>query len=81
LLPLQNTLTIEGESGKGIEEVEEAGRRGFSSRIDLPKKLYNKLYDIDQIKAELKNGVLKVKVIVPKIKKEERNYAINVKVE
>jgi HSP20 family protein len=41
--------------------------------------LPEKLYKIDQIKAEMKNGVLKV--IVPKIKEEERNEVINVKVE
>ena len=70
----QNTLTIKGEGAKESEEVEEGGRK-FSSRIDLPEKLYK----IDQIKAEMKNGVLKV--IVPKMKKEEMNNVVNVKVE
>ncbi|KAK2351598.1 heat shock 22 kDa protein, mitochondrial [Trifolium repens] len=70
----QNTLTIKGEGAKESEEEEEGVRR-FSSRIDLPEKLYK----IDQIKAEMKNGVLKV--IVPKMKEEERNDVINVKVE
>jgi HSP20 family protein len=70
----QNTLTIKGEGAKESEEEEESVRR-FSSRIDLPEKLYK----IDQIKAEMKNGVLKV--IVPKMKEEERNDVINVKVE
>ncbi|XP_058758983.1 heat shock 22 kDa protein, mitochondrial-like [Vicia villosa] len=71
----QNTLTIKGEEGaKESEEEEESGRR-FSSRIDLPEKLYK----IDEIKAEMKNGVLKV--IVPKMKEQERNNVINVKVD
>ncbi|CAK8561337.1 unnamed protein product [Lathyrus sativus] len=71
----QNTLTIKGEKGaKESEEEEESGRR-FSSRIDLPEKLYK----IDEIKAEMKNGVLKVSV--PKMKEEERNNVINVKVD
>ena len=65
----QNTLTVKGEGAKESEEVEEGGRK-FSSRIDLPEKLYK----IDQIKAEMKNGVLKV--IVPKM-----NNVFNVKVE
>nr|AEK12766.1 hsp23 [Medicago sativa] len=70
----QNTLTIKGEGAKESEEDEEGARR-FSSRIDLPEKLYK----IDQIKAEMKNGVLKV--VVPKMKEEERNDVINVNVE
>lgn len=70
----QNTLTIKGKSAKESDEEEESVRR-FSSRIDLPEKLYK----IDNIKAEMKNGVLKV--TVPKIKEEERNDVINVNVE
>ncbi|KAJ1418493.1 HSP20-like chaperone [Sesbania bispinosa] len=69
----QNTLTIKGEGAKESEE-EEGGRR-YTSRIDLPDKLYK----IDQIKAEMKNGVLKV--IVPKMKEEERSDVFNIKVE
>ncbi|KAJ1411936.1 HSP20-like chaperone [Sesbania bispinosa] len=69
----QNTLTIKGEGAKENEE-EEGGRR-YTSRIDLPDKLYK----IDQIKAEMKNGVLKV--IVPKMKEEERSDVFNIKVE
>lgn len=73
----QNTLTIRGEEGgaKEGEDEEEGGARRYSSRIDLPDKLYK----IDQIKAEMKNGVLKV--VVPKMKEEERSDVINVKVE
>ncbi|CAI8606947.1 unnamed protein product [Vicia faba] len=67
----RNTLIIKGEEGG--EDSEESGRR-FSSRIDLPDKLYKN----DEIKAEMKNGVLKV--ILPKMKEEERNNVINVKV-
>ncbi|XP_027355764.1 heat shock 22 kDa protein, mitochondrial-like isoform X2 [Abrus precatorius] len=69
----QNTLTIKGEGTK--EGDEEEGARRYSSRIDLPEKLYK----IDQIKAEMKNGVLKV--VVPKMKEEERNDVISIKVD
>ncbi|KAL5061734.1 hypothetical protein RYX36_023471 [Vicia faba] len=67
----QNTLIIKGEESG--QESQESGRR-FSSRIDLPDKLYKN----DEIKAEMKNGVLKV--IVPKMKEQERNNVINVEV-
>lgn len=70
----QNMLTIKGEGGKESEDDEEGARR-YSSRIDLPEKLYK----VDQIKAEMKNGVLKV--VVPKMKEEERNDVFSVKVE
>ncbi|XP_061352520.1 heat shock 22 kDa protein, mitochondrial-like isoform X2 [Gastrolobium bilobum] len=70
----QNTLTIKGEGAKESDD-EEGGPRRYTSRIDLPDKLYK----IDQIKAEIKNGVLKV--VVPKMKEEERNDVINVKVD
>lgn len=70
----QNTLTIKGEGGKESEDDEEGARR-YSSRIDLPEKLYK----VDQIKAEMKNGVLKV--VVPKMKEEERNDVFSVKVD
>ncbi|MCL7038998.1 hypothetical protein MKW94_009824 [Papaver nudicaule] len=69
----QNTLTIKGEGGKETED-EESVRR-YSSRIDLPSKIYK----LDQIKAEMKNGVLKV--IVPKVKEEERSDVVQVNVE
>ncbi|XVF13367.1 hypothetical protein REPUB_Repub08aG0202400 [Reevesia pubescens] len=67
----QNTLIIQGEGGK---EDEESGRR-YSSRLDLPPSLYK----VDEIKAEMKNGVLKV--VVPKVKEEERKDMYQVTVE
>uniref|UniRef100_A0A5B7BG28 SHSP domain-containing protein n=1 Tax=Davidia involucrata TaxID=16924 RepID=A0A5B7BG28_DAVIN len=69
----QNTLIIKGEGEKESEE-DEYGP-GYSSRLDLPPKLYK----IDEIKAEMKNGVLKV--IVPKVKEEERKDVFQVKVD
>ncbi|KAF8114076.1 hypothetical protein N665_0043s0139 [Sinapis alba] len=70
-LALENdTLVIRGE-GKDVEdggeEGGETGNRRFTSRIGLPEKVYK----TDEIKAEMKNGVLKV--VVPKMKEEERN--------
>ena len=68
-----NTLIIHGED-KGETEDEEHRRR-YSSRVDLPEKLFK----TDEIKAEMKNGVLKI--VLPKLKEEKRTDAINVKVE
>ncbi|EHA8587358.1 Small heat shock protein, chloroplastic [Cocos nucifera] len=65
----QNMLVIKGESPEeeeGEGEEEERGWRRYSSRIDLPPNLYK----IEDIKAEMKNGV--IKVVVPKVKDEER---------
>ncbi|ESQ54783.1 hypothetical protein EUTSA_v10026232mg [Eutrema salsugineum] len=65
----QDTLVIRGE-GKDEDdggEEGESGTRRFSSRIGLPEKIYK----TDEIKAEMKNGVLKV--VIPKMKEEERN--------
>ena len=69
----QNTLTIKGEGGK--EEGEEESGRRYISRIDLPEKLYM----TDQIRAEMKDGVLKV--VVPKVKEEQRADVFHVNVE
>ncbi|KAF8380489.1 hypothetical protein HHK36_027976 [Tetracentron sinense] len=69
----QNTLVIKGEGQKESEE-EESGRR-YTSRLDLPQNLYK----LDQIKAEMKNGVLKV--VVPKVKEEERKDVVQVPIE
>ncbi|XP_038906133.1 small heat shock protein, chloroplastic-like isoform X2 [Benincasa hispida] len=69
----QNTLIIKGEAGKESEDEED--RRRFSSRLDL---LAN-LYELNSIKAEMKNGVLKV--AVPKVKEEERKDVRHVTVE
>lgn len=56
----EDTLVIKGE------EDDEGGRK-FSSRIELPEEEYK----ADEIKAEMKNGVLKV--VVPKISRESNN--------
>ncbi|KAI8538326.1 hypothetical protein RHMOL_Rhmol09G0093800 [Rhododendron molle] len=44
--------------------------------IDHPEKLYK----TDQITAEMKNNVLKTKVVPPKVKEEERSDMFHVKV-
>lgn len=69
----QNTLVIKGEGEEKTEE-EESGRR-YSSRIDLPPGAYK----VDQIRAEMKNGVLKV--VVPKVKEEERKDVFQIKID
>ncbi|KAK3434590.1 hypothetical protein EUGRSUZ_D02073 [Eucalyptus grandis] len=71
----QNTLTIKGEGEKESEEEEEESGRRYSSRLDLPPNLYK----LGEIKAEMKNGVLKV--VVPKVKEEERKDVFQVKIE
>ncbi|EOY22886.1 Mitochondrion-localized small heat shock protein 23.6, putative isoform 2 [Theobroma cacao] len=69
----QNTLIIKGEAAKESEEEESGGK--YTSRIHLPEKIYK----TDQIKAEMKNGVLKV--VVPKVQEEERTDVIQVQIE
>ncbi|XP_050375722.1 heat shock 22 kDa protein, mitochondrial-like isoform X2 [Argentina anserina] len=68
----QNTLTVKGE-GNEAEDEEDGGRR-FSTRLDLPPNVY----ELDSIKAEMKNGVLKL--VVPKVK-EAKNNVFEVKVD
>ncbi|KAG2677615.1 hypothetical protein I3760_12G106100 [Carya illinoinensis] len=69
----QNTLIIQGEGEKESDDDENVRR--YSSRLDLPPDLYK----LDAIRAEMKNGVLKV--VVPKVEEEERKDVIQVKVE
>lgn len=73
----QNTLIIRGEASEKESDGdgdEETGRR-YSNRIDLPPNLYK----FDEIKAGMKNGVLKI--TVPKVKEDERNDVFHVNVE
>ncbi|OMO98123.1 hypothetical protein COLO4_14123 [Corchorus olitorius] len=70
----QDTLIIKGEAPKESEDDQESGGR-YTSRITLPEKIFR----TDQIRAEMKNGVLKV--TVPKIKEEERKDVIQVQVD
>lgn len=70
----QNSLVIKGEGKKDSEE-EEATPPRYSSRIELAPEVYR----MDKIKAEMKNGVLKV--VVPKVKEEQRKDVFQVNVE
>ncbi|KAF8027070.1 hypothetical protein BT93_E0095 [Corymbia citriodora subsp. variegata] len=72
----QNTLIIRGEGGE-LEAGgrDEEGARRYSGRIDLPQGLYR----LEEIKAEMRNGVLKV--VVPKVQEAERKDAVDVPVQ
>uniref|UniRef100_A0A0C9QKW9 TSA: Wollemia nobilis Ref_Wollemi_Transcript_30205_968 transcribed RNA sequence n=1 Tax=Wollemia nobilis TaxID=56998 RepID=A0A0C9QKW9_9CONI len=69
----EGALVIKGEA-QGDAELDGSGRR-YSSRIDIPPKLYK----LDEIKAEMKNGMLKI--TVPRVREEEIKNVINVAVE
>ncbi|KAL5992526.1 hypothetical protein ACLOJK_013445 [Asimina triloba] len=69
----QNTLVIKAEEPE--EEDDEASGRKYSTRIDLPPELFK----MEEIKAEMKNGVLKI--VVPKIEEREGKDVFHVKVE
>ncbi|XP_042470651.1 small heat shock protein, chloroplastic-like [Zingiber officinale] len=69
----QNTLVIQGDGENEKVGEEEASGRKYSSRIVLPPESFK----MDQIKAEMKNGVLKV--VVPKLKQEEGKDVFQVK--
>lgn len=64
----EDTLVIKGETQEG------EGRK-FSSRIELPEEEYK----ADEIKAEMKNGVLRV--VVPKIIQRDCDDAIHIEVD
>lgn len=61
----------EGNQGQGQGRV----RRRYSSRIEIPEKGYK----LDQIKAEMKHGVLRV--VIPKVQEEERGDVIEVQID
>ncbi|KAJ4832310.1 hypothetical protein Tsubulata_026978 [Turnera subulata] len=61
----QNTLVIRGEGPKEESGEEEGGGRRYSSRLDLPPNVFK----LDEIKAEMKNGVLKL--VVPKVEEKK----------
>lgn len=68
----QNTLVIKGE---GEKESDSEENRRYSTRIDLSPELYK----LGEIKAEMKNGVLRV--VVPKAKEEEKKNVFQVQIE
>ncbi|KAF3326446.1 small heat shock protein [Carex littledalei] len=61
----------EGNQGQG----QGRARRRYSSRIEIPEKGYK----LDQIKAEMKHGVLRV--VIPKVQEEERGGVIEVQID
>lgn len=75
----------ENRTGNGEEDITAAegnreqgqgrARRRYSSRIEIPEKGYK----LDQIKAEMKHGVLQV--AIPKVHKEERGDVIEVQID
>ncbi|KAK9292932.1 hypothetical protein L1049_020914 [Liquidambar formosana] len=70
----ENTLVIKAGEGQKQSDGEESGEM-YKGRIDLKDKMFK----IDQIRAEMKNGVLKV--VVPRVKEEERTDVVHVMVQ
>jgi HSP20 family protein len=78
----QNSLVIKGEGEKDAwdGDAADAAVLRYSRRIELPANAYKMdKIKMDKIKAEMKNGVLRV--TVPKLKKEERKDVFQVKIE
>ncbi|BAF19076.1 26.2 kDa heat shock protein, mitochondrial [Oryza sativa Japonica Group] len=71
----QNSLVIKGEGEKDPEDDADAAPPRYTRRIELPADAFK----MDKIKAEMKNGVLRV--AVPKLKEEERKDVFQVNVE
>jgi HSP20 family protein len=73
----QNSLVIKGEGEKDAWDGDDADVAvpRYSRRIAVPADAYK----MDKIKAEMKNGVLRV--TVPKLKKEERKDVFQVQIE
>lgn len=69
-----NTLIIKGEEPKEARLKGEAYK--YSSRIELPG---NKMFKTSEIKAEMKNGILKV--VIPKVKDEDKKNVHHVNVD
>ncbi|KAJ0672481.1 putative Heat shock protein HSP14.7/HSP23.5/HSP23.6 [Helianthus annuus] len=75
ILVEQDTLIIKAESeNESEDEEEEELPHAYFGRLNLPVDLYK----LKEIQAEMKNGVLKV--LVPKVKPEERNDVWEVEV-
>ncbi|XP_043703823.1 23.6 kDa heat shock protein, mitochondrial-like [Telopea speciosissima] len=72
----ENTMTITGEGDKesGYRESGRRGRRYYNT-IVIPMKLFK----MDQIKAEMKNGVLTI--VILKVKEEESKDIHHVQIE
>jgi len=72
----KNVLVIKGEGDKGDSEGDDDKVPArYIYRIGLPSQAFK----MDQINAEMKNGVLMV--TVPKIKDEERKDVFEIKIE
>uniref|UniRef100_A0ACD5U4T6 Uncharacterized protein n=1 Tax=Avena sativa TaxID=4498 RepID=A0ACD5U4T6_AVESA len=73
----QNSLVIKGEGEKDAWDGEyaDATVTRYSHRIEVAADAYK----MDKIKAEMKNGVLRV--TLPKLKKEERKDVFQVTIE
>ncbi|KAM0868534.1 hypothetical protein ACQ4PT_041247 [Festuca glaucescens] len=73
----QNSLVIKGEGEKEPwdGDKDDAAVQKYSGRIEIPANAFK----MDKIKAEKKNGVLRV--TVPKLKKEERKDVFQIAIE
>ncbi|CAD6337193.1 unnamed protein product [Miscanthus lutarioriparius] len=71
----KNVLVIKGEGDKDSEGDDDKVTARYTYRIGLSSQAFK----MDQIKAEMKNGVLMV--TVPKIKDEERKDVFEIKIE
>lgn len=71
----KDALVIKGEAGKDLEGDDDKGPARYSYRIGLSSQAFK----MDQIKADMKNGVLRV--TVPKIKDEERKDVFEIKID